>query len=396
MSTIGRRAASAIALLCATLLAQRAHAYPSYNDGADNGCVECHNGFNGGTGVLHQRHRIDFGITECNLCHPDGGGSTPVLTYWSGPGGGFGCAGCHGQDYGETSPNSGEPKATAYGLRLYHASQGVTVCATCHVPGALGHPNPFPGLFGENEPPPYYGQGVSNLTDPCASAEEDLTSDVDALGLDNDGDGSRDFPADSDCSASTTTTTTSTTTTTILAVQCGAVPAGGCIAPEKGVFLVSEKAPTKEKIKVGFTKLLPVVTPGDFGDPVAGVTTYAVCIYDSANQLVEEYAVARPGDTCGEKLCWSAVTGKGYKYNDKLLASDGIQKMSLLGGVALKGKVKINGKNKLSTMPTGVAAALQDDTTATVQLLTSDALCFGVTLNRVKKADGLTFSIVVP
>ncbi|MFN8642920.1 MAG: hypothetical protein U0802_15175 [Candidatus Binatia bacterium] len=131
--TAGRIAlATAMAALAALLWAPGARAYPMYDDGspAHVGCVQCHNGFQSGNGPLHQRHRIEFGVTTCNLCHPSGGGTTPVRTYWSGPGGGYGCAGCHGQDYGETSPNSMQPKSTAYGLRLYHVAQGVTACGT--------------------------------------------------------------------------------------------------------------------------------------------------------------------------------------------------------------------------------------------------------------------------
>lgn len=214
-----------IALLAIILWTPAAVGFPLYKDGGGSGCVTCHPGFDAGppNAQLHQRHVIDFGITNCNVCHPSGGGSTPVQTYWSGAGGGLGCAGCHGRDYGETSPNSGQPKATAYGLRQYHINNGVLLCQSCHVAGALGHPNPLPPIKAENVAPPYYGLSHNNLTDPCSSAEEDLLEtpnppgnggDADLLGLDNDGDGARDFPADADCSATTTTVTSTTTTTT--------------------------------------------------------------------------------------------------------------------------------------------------------------------------------------
>ncbi len=54
------------------------------------------------------------------------------------------------------------------------------------------------------------------------------------------------------------------------------------------------------------------------------------------------------------------------------------------------------GKNKASTMPTGTAAALLNETSATVQVLSSDASCFGMTLPQVKKADGSLFKAVGP
>ena len=223
MKRTTRRASWLIALLGTVLWTPGAQGYPYYDDpgflGGDpnNGCVECHSGFSGGppSAALHNRHVFDFGINNCNLCHPSGAGSTPVETYWSGTGGDLGCAGCHGRDYGETSPNSGQPKATGYGLRQHHANNGVPVCQTCHTAGALGHPNPLPAILPENVAPPYYGLSTNDLQDPCSSSEEDSLFDGDAVGLDNDGDGSVDFPADSDCSMATTTTTSSTTTTTL-------------------------------------------------------------------------------------------------------------------------------------------------------------------------------------
>jgi hypothetical protein len=76
------------------------------------------------------------------------------------------------------------------------------------MPGSLGSPNPFPPVFIEPVAPPYYGLASNNLTDPCSSAQEDLTTDPDSVGLDNDGNGFADYGADVNCGTSTTTTTT--------------------------------------------------------------------------------------------------------------------------------------------------------------------------------------------
>jgi len=387
----------ALSLLCIALWAPNAHAYPMYDDGAGKGCVQCHNGFQGGNGPLHFQHRTQLGITTCNVCHSEGGGSTPVRTYWSGSGGGFGCAGCHGQDYGETSPNSGEPKATAYGLRQFHVNQGITSCGSsgCHKPGALGHPDPLPTLFGENVAPPYYNPLFSTLKSPCSSANEDMPLDADPVGLDNDGDGLVDA-GDPDCAAaaSTTTTTTSTTTTTLFG--CGPAPAVDCVAPGKGALVVTEQRTGKGKLKVSLSKLRTAVTASQFGDPVTGKTIYKVCIYDGANQLKGEYTVTRAGDLCGRLSCWSTMSDKGFEYTDKSSAADGISRIKLSGGPLGKGNVQIIGKNTASTLPRGIAASLQSQSGATIQLLTSDASCFGTALTRVKKANGATFSAVGP
>lgn len=375
-----------------------AGAAPSYDDGDGNGCVSCHPGFQGGNGALHNQHRNAFGIgNNCNTCHPSGGGSTPVLTYSSNGGAGLGCAGCHGHDYGETSPNSGQPKATAYGLRQFHVNAGELSCGTggCHQPGFLGHPNPFPPLFGENFPPPNYATLLTNLTDPCSSVQEDLATDVDTVGLDNDGDGDVDA-ADPDCPPTTTSTSTTSSTSTTLPFDCAAAPVGGCVAPTKGVLTVNEQITGKEKVTVSLKKLTPALTPANFGDPVSGTTDYQVCIYDGGDALVGEYTVERAGDACGDQPCWKLVPDKGYKYTDKATTSHGILKIIGFGGTAGTGKVKVVGKNNAMTLPLGVAAALQGETSATVQVLTSDASCFGVALSEVKTADGTIFKAVGP
>lgn len=387
-----RWAAVVAAVLSVTLCAASARASQWYDNGSGSGCVQCHTGFVNGNGPLHSQHRTLFGVTSCNVCHQNGGGTTPVLTYWSGPGGGLGCAGCHGQDYGETSPNSGQPKATAYGLRQFHVNQGVTSCGTgsCHAPGALGHSNPFPPLLGEDVAPPYFDPLFSNLTDPCTSAQEDLPFDLDSVGLDNDGDGSADYPADSDCPVPPTPTPTPP------GLTCGAAPADACIAPSKGKLIVDEKKAGKEKLKVTLTQLQPAVAQSQFGDPVNGSTSYKVCIYDAANQLKGDYTLEQAGQTCGDAPCWATVSDKGYKYKDKGAAADGISAMKMVGGDAGKGKVKVRAKNSTGNLPLGVAALLQNQTSATVQVLSSDAECFGVGLTLVKKADGTIFNASTP
>jgi hypothetical protein len=283
--------------------------------------------------------------------------------------------------------------------------QGVATCGAggCHQPGALGHGNPFPPPLGEDIAPVYYSLPNNNLGNPCASGQEDSTFDADSVGLDNDGDGAADWPADADCSlpVSTTTTTSTTTTSTTLPVQCGASPAPGCIASDKSGLLVSEKSAGKEKLKVKLSKLQPLVMPGQFGDPAGGDTNYAICIYDDADQLSGEISVSRADDDCGSPPadCWESTT-KGYKYFDKLTEADGILKMIMSGGDPGKGKITVIGKNKASAgqtaLPTGIAALLQSNTQATVQVLSSDASCFGATVTQVKTADGQVFNATGP
>jgi hypothetical protein len=250
-------------------------------------------------------------------------------------------------------------------------------------------------IFDENVAPPYYGTSNTNLGDPCDSSQEDLPYDVDGVGLDNDGDGTiavpaADYPADTDCSAPTTTIPT--------VFGCGATPEVGCIAPAKGVVLVSEKKAGKEKLKVVMKKLASAVTQSQFGDPVLTTTGYAVCIYDQFDALAGELFVERGADQdCGTPPgpCFKFISDRGYKYLDKDASADGVLKMVMKGGDAGKGAVVIVGKNNSSkgqsSLPTGIAPLLLDNTQATVQLLTDDASCFGVTVTDVKKADGEIF-----
>lgn len=389
-------------LLCAAPWAPTAHAFQYYDDGFGVGCGQtgCHTGFEQGPqSGLHVSHTGKFGISfgECNLCHPDGPGSEPVATYTSDNGAGLGCVGCHGRDYGEISPNSGQPKATGYGLRQVHVNAAVPGCPGCHQPGSQGHPDPLPPIMSEDVRPPYY---EFLLKDPCSSLDEDFVVDADTVGLDNDGDGFADWPADLDCDEPTTTTTnttTTTSTTTTLPVACEAAPVDGCVAPGKSVLLVNEKSAGKEKLKVLLKKLESVVTQSQFGDPVDGGTSYAICIYDELDQLSGEISIARAGDSCGSPStpCFAAVSTKGFKYLDKLTTADGILKMVMTGGDPGKGKLVIVGKNNASasqtSLPTGIAPALQSNAFATVQLVTSDAACFAATVTQVKTADGVVF-----
>lgn len=216
LGTVALRAGG-VALLYLATGARDVHAYPMYDDGQGNGCVTCHSTFkHGNPSVLHVAHRTKVGITQCNFCHPSGYGTKPVFTYWSGPGGGYGCAGCHGNDYGETSvtplpppysSNSNQAKATGYGLRKAHGVIGEIICAGCHFPGSTetGSPDPAPPIKPETDKPPYYKMPGSKLTDPCDSSQEAFTfpstAEIvpDTVGLDNDGNGLADFPLDPAC-----------------------------------------------------------------------------------------------------------------------------------------------------------------------------------------------------
>lgn len=165
----------------------------------------------------------------------------------------------------------------------------------------------------------------------------------------------------------------------------------------KGAFTVSEKTPGREKLVARLLKG-PSLSATDFGDPVAGGTAYRLCIYDGAGALAGDLAVDRAGDTCDGEPCWKGL-GKpagsnGYRYKDKALTADGVLLMLLRAGPAGRSKVIVREKG-----PTGIAAALSGATSATVQLVASDATapsCFSLDLPAVTKNDELRFKAKGP
>jgi hypothetical protein len=163
---------------------------------------------------------------------------------------------------------------------------------------------------------------------------------------------------------------------------------------------VNEKRPGKEQIKVKIDRLLVDVPLGVYGDPVGGTTGYAVCLYDGANVLRAALRVNRPQAMCGTKPCWKVVGGPGFKYTDKLLASDGVLQLFTKSGLAGKAKVILKGKNDLphglTNLPTGVAAQLIGNSHATVQMMTSNAGCMTGAVTNVREADSLVFKGTTP
>jgi hypothetical protein len=202
-------------------------AYESYHDPGSNDtgyCATCHPGFGGGrSDALHALHTggSDSVTGECDLCHTGSGRDNP-LTMWStsdGQGGqGLGCAACHGRDYGDLIEQdyrgfsiTGLPKNSAYGLRLHHQINGITICGSCHLDGPGnppvaddGVPEPENVLYPPDVDPQlvHYYDNLADVSlggagvDMCLN--EDSENDADAVGLDNDGDNLYDTN-DPDC-----------------------------------------------------------------------------------------------------------------------------------------------------------------------------------------------------
>ena len=170
----------------------------------------------------------------------------------------------------------------------------------------------------------------------------------------------------------------------------------------KGALSIKEKKEGKESFGARLARFDPALTQADLGDPVGGSTIYRICIYDQNDTLAGQLTVDRAGQPCGQKQkpCWKALDGKGYSYKDSSSLSDGVKRIVAKGGKRGKGKIKVKGRNKAKkgylSLPTNLAAALAGNAQATVQVVTSDAHCFGATLHRVKKADEMLFKAKEP
>ena len=155
----------------------------------------------------------------------------------------------------------------------------------------------------------------------------------------------------------------------------------------------NDKHPGKERLKLRWTKIAIATTRASFGDPVAGSTIAALCVFNDAGTPVGALTVDRARQTCGTKPCWKATGKQGLAYKDKLASAAGVAKLGFVGGPAGKGKASAQGKNNasqgLTSLPTGLSAALTGNMSPTIELVTSDGLCVGATMNRVAKdADG--------
>lgn len=174
---------------------------------------------------------------------------------------------------------------------------------------------------------------------------------------------------------------------------CPEVADSGCTSGFSKGFLLVRDVSGKEKI-IGKWIKGPALSQTDMGNPLAGGsgTAWTMCIYDQSDALVGQLVVDRAGDSCSGRPCWKSVgkeppdpAGKGYKYKDAALSSDGVQKIIYKGGTAGHSKAILKGKG--SNIPSGIAAALQSSTQATIQLRSSDGECLSAVLTDRKKND---------
>ena len=113
----------------------------------------------------------------------------------------------------------------------------------------------------------------------------------------------------------------------------------------------------------------------DFGDPVAGTTSYRLCVYDDG-VLTMNPAIAG-GGTCNGKPCWKIGGGTRLTYTNRTGNADGITGVTLKSGSG-KAMVQVKGKGAGLALPFPVT----DSVAVTVQLVKdagSGSECWGAT-----------------
>jgi len=119
---------------------------------------------------------------------------------------------------------------------------------------------------------------------------------------------------------------------------CAEAPAAGCRTAEKSILVINDKSPdTKDKLVWKWIKGQNTST-AEFSDPL-NTANYALCIYqDATEDLIGQYVVPPSASK------WKPISTKGFKYIDKSLTEDGIQRIVVKASVVNKSKVIFKGK----------------------------------------------------
>jgi hypothetical protein len=129
----------------------------------------------------------------------------------------------------------------------------------------------------------------------------------------------------------------------------------------------------------------------DFGDPVRGSPSLAVCLYDASGAPQPLLAATLlPGGTCDAKPCWKRLPGDGgYRYRNRAATPNGLTHLKLRlsrgGDVQLLAKGK--GRN-LSMPPLDLVLPLR------VQLLIGDAggtTCWESSFDEALRSEATSF-----
>lgn len=158
------------------------------------------------------------------------------------------------------------------------------------------------------------------------------------------------------------------------------VPAGACAStPIPGCRTATNSKLTLGNGKLSWKWLRGTSVLGDFGYPVAGPTSYTLCIYGAeAGAPTLALRATVPGNTmCGGTFCWKPTGVKGFKYKDAAGAADGITRMRLRAGSGdAQIQVKGAGASLMIPPPADANNLVYQDPNVTVQLRNSEGICW--------------------
>lgn len=129
---------------------------------------------------------------------------------------------------------------------------------------------------------------------------------------------------------------------------------------------VDPERPQSNKVRFRWKKGVTFAAD-QVGDPVAGTTAYAVCVYDELGQRLFTASI-----NAGER--WTLKNGR-YAYSDPDAIEDGVRSLRMVPGEAGKARVSATASNSKGTLAPLVTPPYFD-LPVTAQLLNSVGTCW--------------------
>lgn len=123
--------------------------------------------------------------------------------------------------------------------------------------------------------------------------------------------------------------------------QCAPEPSDTCRhALSTALTLVSKDDHSRDKFAFKLARGESAAF-GEFSNPLE-TAAYRVCFYANESLVLEAEVPA--GGTCGGKPCWTAQSGKGYRFKDKAGANDGIVTIKVKASANDRSVVQVKGR----------------------------------------------------
>ena len=146
------------------------------------------------------------------------------------------------------------------------------------------------------------------------------------------------------------------TSTTQAVAACPIAPASGCATTTRERLVIRNDGDPADK-RVFFRWIKGTTGFGDFGDPVSGSTSYALCVYKDDALIL--------GPTVGSGAFWHNSPADTFRYVNHQGSDDGL-KVLRLGVRESRATISVTGKGKKLELPT---IPLQPQTSIKVQFV---------------------------